>query len=163
VERDPLYRNLLDAQHQAPLPTRQDAICAALRDVTQIIGAAATVTYTSSGATSLRAARERPAAPIVSITPNLGIARRLAVAWGVHSTVSPDIGNVDEMVDAACRAVVAEGYAQPGDQIAITAGMPFGQPGATNLLRVAEVPILSLPARAEASAIEHGHASTQTA
>jgi pyruvate kinase len=139
VERDPLYRNLLDAQHETPLNTRQDAICAALREVTQIIGAAATVTYTSSGATALRAARERPCAPIVSITPNLEIARRLAIAWGIHSTVSPDVKSVDEMVEAATRAALAEGYAAPGDQITIAAGMPFGQGGTTNLLRVAEV------------------------
>ncbi|WP_042883520.1 pyruvate kinase [Cupriavidus necator] len=139
VERDPLYRNLLDAQHETPLNTRQDAICAALREVTQIIGAAATVTYTSSGATSLRAARERPCAPIVSITPNLEIARRLAIAWGIHSTVSPDVQSVDEMVEAATRAALVEGYAAPGDQITIAAGMPFGQGGTTNLLRVAEV------------------------
>ncbi|CAG9170527.1 pyruvate kinase [Cupriavidus pinatubonensis] len=139
VERDPLYRNLLDAQHETPLNTRQDAICAALREVTQIIGAVATVTYTSSGATALRAARERPCAPIVSITPNLEIARRLAIAWGVHSTVSPDVKSVDEMVEAATRAALVEGYAAPGDQITIAAGMPFGQGGTTNLLRVAEV------------------------
>ncbi|MCT9126061.1 pyruvate kinase [Cupriavidus gilardii] len=146
VERDPLYRNLLDAQHEAPLSTRQDAICAALREVTQIIGAAATVTYTSSGATALRAARERPCAPIVSITPHVEIARRLALAWGVHSTVSPDVQSVDEMVDAAARAALAEGYAQPGDQITIAAGMPFGQGGTTNLLRVAEVGGTRVPA-----------------
>lgn len=139
VERDPLYRNLLDAQHETPLNTRQDAICAALREVTQIIGAVATVTYTSSGATALRAARERPCAPIVSITPNLEIARRLAIAWGIHSTVSPDVKSVDEMVEAATRAALVEGYAAPGDQITIAAGMPFGQGGTTNLLRVAEV------------------------
>jgi pyruvate kinase len=139
VERDPLYRNMLDAQHEAPLSTRQDAICAALREVTHIIGAKATVTYTSSGATALRAARERPCAPIVSITPNLDIARRLAIAWGVHSTVSPDVQSVDEMVEAAARAALVEGYAAPGDQITIAAGMPFGQGGTTNLLRVAEV------------------------
>lgn len=139
VEQDPLYRNMIDAQHEAPLSTRQDAICAALREVTQIIGAVATVTYTSSGATALRAARERPCAPIVSITPNLEIARRLAMAWGIHSTVSPDVQSVDEMVEAATRAALVEGYAAPGDQITIAAGMPFGQGGTTNLLRVAEV------------------------
>ncbi|EON21907.1 pyruvate kinase [Cupriavidus sp. GA3-3] len=154
VERDPLYRNLLDAQHETPLNTRQDAICAALREVTQIIGAVATVTYTSSGATALRAARERPCAPIVSITPNLEIARRLAIAWGVHSTVSPDVQSVDEMVEAATRAAVAEGYAVPGDQITIAAGMPFGQGGTTNLLRVAEVgasAVATAPAAREAA------------
>ena len=139
VERDPLYRNLIDAQHEAALPTRGDAICAALRNVTQIIGAVATVTYTTSGHTSLRAARERPMAPILSITPNLATARRLACVWGVHSTVSADVDSVDEMVAAACRIAQGEGFAKPGDQVAITAGMPFGEPGTTNLLRIAEV------------------------
>jgi pyruvate kinase len=140
VERDPLYRNMIDAQHETPLPTRGDAICAALRNVTQIVGAVATVTYTTSGHTSLRAARERPMAPILSITPRLATARRLALVWGVHSTVSPDVESVDEMVWAATRIAQEEGFARPGDQLAITAGMPFGEPGTTNLLRIAEIP-----------------------
>jgi len=139
VEKDPLYRQMIDAQNQAPMPNSGDAICSALRDVTQIVGAVATVTYTSSGHTSLRAARERPMAPILSITPNLSTARRLALAWGVHSTVSPDVRNVDRMVAAACQAALREGFGKPGDQIAITAGVPFGQPGSTNLLRIAQI------------------------
>jgi pyruvate kinase len=121
------------------MPTRGDAICSALRNVTNIIGAAATVTYTTSGHTSLRAARERPTAPILSITPNLATARRLALVWGVHSTVSADVRNVDDMVETASRVAREEGFAGVGDQIAITAGMPFGQPGSTNLLRIAEI------------------------
>lgn len=139
VERDPLYRNLIDAQHVEPLPTRGDAICAALRSVTQIVGAMVTITYTTSGHTSLRAARERPATPILSITPRLATARRLALAWGIHTTVSPDVWNVDEMVAAACRIALREGFAEVGSQVAIAAGMPFGTPGSTNLLRIAEV------------------------
>ncbi|PUA17025.1 pyruvate kinase [Glaciimonas sp. PCH181] len=139
VEQDPLYRNMLDAQHQTPLPNRGDAICSALRDVTRIVGAKATVTYTSSGHTSLRAARERPIAPIVSITPKLATARRLAMVWGVHSTISDQVHNESEMVKAACETAFKEGFAEIGDQIAITAGMPFGEPGSTNLLRLAEI------------------------
>ena len=140
VERDPLYRNLIDAQHAAPLPTRGDAICAALSSVTRIVGAVATVTYTTSGHTSLRAARERPAAPILSITPNLATARRLALVWGVHSSVSPDVASVDEMVSAATWIAQREGFALPGQQVTIAAGMPFGEAGSTNLLRIAEIP-----------------------
>ncbi|MFL9925711.1 pyruvate kinase [Herbaspirillum lusitanum] len=139
VERDPLYRNLLDAQNEAPQANRADAICSALRDVAGIVGATTTVTYTSSGHTSLRAARERPMAPILSITPQLATARRLALVWGVHSTISEQIHNEQEMVSAACQTALKEGFAKAGDQIAITAGMPFGQPGSTNLLRLAEV------------------------
>src|SRR6202158_522676 len=139
VEHDPLYRSLLDAQHDLPLHTPGDAICAALRDVAQTIDAVATVTYTTSGHTSLRAARQRPVAPILSITPKLSTARRLAVVGGVHSTVSPDIESVDEMVSAACGIAARQGFANPGDQVAIAAGMPFGESGTTNLLRIARV------------------------
>jgi pyruvate kinase len=78
-------------------------------------------------------------APILSITPRLTTARRLALVWGVHSTVSADIGSIDEVVSAAGRIVQREGFAEPGDQIAITAGMPFGEPGTTSVLRIAEV------------------------
>jgi pyruvate kinase len=137
VDRDPLYRTLMDAQQQPPLPTRADAICSALRDVTRIIHAAATVSYTTSGHTSLRAARERPDTPILSITPNLHTARRLALAWGVHSTVSPDVASVEEMVEVAIAATLREGFGRVGENITISAGVPFGESGSTNLLHIA--------------------------
>lgn len=139
VERDPLYKNMIAAQHESPQNNKGDAICAALREVTQIVGAVATVTYTTSGHTSLRAARERPMAPILSITPKLATARRLALVWGVHSSVSAAVPDVDAMVATACRTAWQEGLAKVGEQIAITAGVPFGQPGSTNLLRIAEI------------------------
>ena len=78
-------------------------------------------------------------APILSITPKIATARKLALVWGVHSTISDQIHNESEMVSAACQTALREGFAKKGDQIAITAGMPFGQPGSTNLLRLAEV------------------------
>jgi pyruvate kinase len=137
VERDPTFRDAGNLQHGEPLPNSSDAICCALREVSRIVGAIATVTYTSSGHTSLRAARERPIAPILSITPNVSTARRLAVVWGVHSTVGPDVSDVDAMVAAACKTALAEGYGHPNDSIAIAAGMPFGQAGTTNMLRLA--------------------------
>jgi pyruvate kinase len=143
VEKDPLYRNMLDAQHAPPLSNKGDAICSALRSVTQIIAAAATVTYTTSGHTTLRAARERPFAPILSITPKLAIARRLALVWGVHSTVNAEVGNFDQMVAAACDTALHEKFALPGQQVVITAGMPFGEAGSTNLLRIAEIGLAS--------------------
>ncbi|WP_395399018.1 pyruvate kinase [Pseudoduganella sp. UC29_106] len=139
VERDPLYPAMIEAQHQAPLPNKGDAISAAMRDAAKIMGAKAMVAYTTSGHSSLRTARERPMAPIVSITPKDETARRLSLAWGVHSTVSRDVRNVEEMVAAACNTALREGFVQPGDQIAIAAGSPFGQPGSTNLLRLAEI------------------------
>ncbi len=139
VERDPMYRQMIDAQNQEALPNSGDAICSALRDVTRIIGAVATVTYTCSGHTSLRAARERPLVPILGITPYLSTARRLALVWGVHPVVGEQLQHADLLVAAACKSALLHGLAKAGDQIAITAGVPFGEPGTTNLLRIAQI------------------------
>ncbi|HEX6362552.1 MAG TPA: pyruvate kinase [Albitalea sp.] len=140
VERDPLYRQLIDASH-APLdPAHADAaaaVCCAMRRTVALLRAAAVVTCTSSGATSLRAARERPAAPIVSLTPDLAVARRLALAWGVHSVHARHVTDVADMAGCALEAARREGFAPPGAPIVVTAGMPFGTAGSTNLMHVA--------------------------
>ncbi|AWN35069.1 pyruvate kinase [Methylobacterium radiodurans] len=138
VERDPQYRVLLDGQHGAPRATLADAICCALRRTAHVINARATVSYTRSGSTSLRAARERPVAPILSLTPSIDTARRLTVAWGIHSVVvENEASDEASMTELACEAVVEEGFAEAGDNIVITAGVPFGVSGTTNLLRLA--------------------------
>ncbi len=139
VDGDPLYRSMMEAQRQAPLPTHADAICAALREVTSTINAVATVSYTSSGHTALRTARERPSAPILCITPNLHTARKMALAWGVHSTVIPDVRSVEDMVTVAIEVTREQGFGQIGESITISAGIPFGEPGTTNLLRIATI------------------------
>ncbi|AGW90761.1 pyruvate kinase [Cupriavidus necator] len=139
VESDPLYRNIMDAQQVAPLANRQDAVCGALRDITRTVGAKTTIAYTSSGATTLRAARVRPQTPIVGVTPSMEVARRISLAWGIHAAVSPDVRDVDEMVAVASNAAVTEGFAAEGEEIVIVAGMPFGMHGSTNLLHVAKV------------------------
>src|SRR4030095_6316581 len=140
VERDPHYRETLDASADARDPTVADAICASLRRLAALLPVAAMVTYTRSGWTSLRAARERPKAPVLSLTPDRDIARRLALAWGVHTVhLGSDVKNVDEMVSTARSTAQAEGYGRAGDPIVIAAGMPFGQAGTTNLLHVAQL------------------------
>jgi pyruvate kinase len=92
-----------------------------------------------SGHTSLRAARERPESPILSLTPRLATARRLALAWGVHSVCTDDVADVDQMADVACAVAHGERFAQPGQMIVVIAGVPFGTPGTTNLMRIAAV------------------------
>ena len=139
VERDPHYRTTIDAQTPDPKPDAADAICDALRRVTQTLPVAATVTFTSSGSTSIRAARERPEAPILSLTPNLSTSRMLALVWGVHSVQSDDVHHVTDMVNDACRIALRDGFAVDGQPLAIAAGMPFGIAGTTNLLRIAYV------------------------
>jgi pyruvate kinase len=107
--------------------------------IVDMLPIAAIVTYTTSGSTTVRASRERPAAPIVSMTPSLATARRLALVWGVHGVHTQDVADVTQMVDNAIRSARDEGFARPGDTILISAGMPFGTPGATNLLRIAQL------------------------
>ena len=140
VERDPHYRQVMDADLPAPQATTADAICAATRRIAETMPVAATVTYTSSGFSALRAARERPKAPILSLTPNLSTARRLSVVWGVHALQSDDPRLVQQMVDDACRAALKEGFADVDDPVVIVAGLPFGRSGTTNMIRVARIP-----------------------
>ncbi len=139
VERDPTYQHLMDAGRSDPEPTTADAISAAARQCAQTLSAAAIVTYTTSGSTTLRAARERPNVPILCLTPKLETARRMALVWGAHSAQTSDAHNFADMVEKARRIALREGLAQPGQRLVITAGVPFGTPGATNILRIAIV------------------------
>jgi pyruvate kinase len=136
VEQDPYYRQTLSAEASIPGATDADAISAAVRRVTSILPVTATVAYTTSGSTSLRIARERPEAPILSLTPNAATARRLVLCWGVHSVQTEDATSVEDMVAKASRIAAQEGFAEPGRPLVIIAGMPFGTPGSTNLLRI---------------------------
>jgi pyruvate kinase len=139
VESDRLYRGIIDAQRTEPEPTGADAIADAARHIADTLDLAAVVCWTASGSTALRVARERPRAPIVAVSPNIATGRRLAVVWGVHCVVTEDAHDVDDMVDRACRIGFKEGFAKAGQRIITVAGVPFGTPGATNMLRIAYV------------------------
>jgi pyruvate kinase len=139
VERDPAYRQIVNAARAEPEATTADAISAAARQCAHTLSAAAIVTYTTSGSTTLRAARERPDVPVLCLTPRLETARKLALVWGVHSVQTEDAHNFADMVVKAQRAALEEKIAQSGQRLVITAGVPFGTPGATNILRIAYV------------------------
>jgi len=139
IERESLYPALLSAQRSDPERTTADAITLAAREVAETIGATCIVTYTKSGSTGLRAARERPGVPVLALTPTLETARRLSLVWGIHCVMTEDAHDFQDMVDRACAVARSEGFAIPGDRIIVTAGVPFGTPGMTNTLRVAWV------------------------
>ncbi len=139
VERDPLYRSLLELDAQAPRQTLADAITLAARQVAETVHAAAIVTYTTSGSTALRASRVRPGVPVLALTPNEATARRLALAWGTYCVRTKDVSSFNDMTDTATRLSHELGFVEAGERIVITAGVPFGTPGATNVLRVAEI------------------------
>jgi pyruvate kinase len=137
TERDPSYRRIIDAQHSDPEATGNDAISAAASQVAHTLSAAAIVTYTTSGSTALRVARERPEVPILVLTEEEKTARWLSLTWGTHCVLTADIRSFSEMVDKARRIAVKQEIAKAGDRLVITAGVPFGTPGMTNTLRVA--------------------------
>src|SRR6195952_3845310 len=139
VEDDELYHSIIESQRGAPEQTKPDAIMAAGHEVTQTIEARAIVCWTKSGITAMRAARERSQAPIIAPTPSLETARRLTLVWGTHSVITEDIRDFDDMVKRASQIARQEGFAQVGERIVITAGVPLGTTGATNMLRVAFV------------------------
>ena len=137
VESDSVYRSIINAQRAEPEPTSADAIAIAARDMGETLEIKVIVAWTSSGATAFRIARERVGPPIIALTPDIDTARRLAIVWGVHPVVTRDAEDVDDMVDRACTAAEAEGFAAPGDRIIIIGGVPFGERGGTNLMRIA--------------------------
>ena len=136
VESDPRQQRQMSTVVSRTEPTATDAIGAAVRVVAQTVPLAATVTYTTSGASALRIAHERPHVPLIGLTPSVNTARKLALVWGVRPMVSPDAADVDDMVRLATAAVNALCPDALARTVAIVAGMPFGTPGATNTLRL---------------------------
>jgi pyruvate kinase len=140
VESDPDYRSAIDGSHTAPQAAVADAICLALQQTAKLLPAAAIVTYTRSGYTSLRAARERPVVPVLGMTPELATARRLALVWGVHPVhADENVSDVPDMVNKACAIARREAFAEEGNFVVIASGMPFGVAGTTNFLHIAKV------------------------
>ena len=137
VELDPEFWHRIDSEHGDPEANAPDAITAAARQVAHTISASAIITYTTSGSTTLRAARERPEVPILCLTERLPTARKLAVAWGVQCVIAEDVSNFSNMVGRACQIAKEYNFAAPSESVVITAGVPFGTPGTTNILRIA--------------------------
>ncbi|GEP11366.1 pyruvate kinase [Methylobacterium gnaphalii] len=139
VERDALYWTILTAQRSEPEATDSDAIAAATHQIVEALNLRAVMAWTSSGSTVQRLARSRPNASIIALTPKRETARRLAMVWGTHPIVTKDASDVDDMAFRAAKFAIREEFAAVGDQVIVVAGVPFGSPGATNMVRIAHV------------------------
>jgi len=139
VERDANYKAVIDGQRAEPEPTGADAIAAAARTVAQTLDLKAIVAWTASGATALRIARERPYTPILMMTTSESTARRMQLVWGVNPIIGADPTHSADMVRLGTAAARRHGLANPGQRIIMVAGVPFGTPGSTNMLRIAFV------------------------
>ena len=139
VERDPGWRSMTDANRPPTERQSAAAIATAARQVADTIGAAAIMAFSLGGSTALRVARERPDCPVLGLTTSLHTARRLALVWGVHAVVTPEVHTMTETVSRAIRIARTEGFATTGEEVVVTAGVPFNTSGTTNALRVARV------------------------
>lgn len=140
TESDAMYRQLIEASHAAAEAGEQDvtqAVCCAMRRASALLKASAIVSFTSSGHTSLRAARERPDAAILSLSPKLDVSRKLALAWGVHTVHVEDPQDLRQLAPMATEVARTQGFVQAGQPVVILAGVPFGESGTTNMLRIA--------------------------
>ena len=139
VEKDHIYRKIIDAELPDPGRTQPDAITSAASCIAMTLSAAAIVNYTTSGSTALRTARERPLVPILCLTEDIVVARQLQLSYGVHPVHTKDVENFGDMVKKACRIALEQNIAKKGQKLVITAGVPFGTIGSTNILRIAWV------------------------
>jgi pyruvate kinase len=140
TEQHKMYRSIVEATEPGEEQTPPHAVATAAADLASVIRAGAIVTYTSSGTTAARVARKRPSLPILAITPNRDVSRRLCLLWGAHSVLSEDVRNYEEMVERATRFALEEDFASKRDLLVVVAGIPFGQAGTTNNLRVISLP-----------------------
>jgi len=139
VEKTLPYKRILLEKGEQVIPQTDDAISYAACHISQQLGAACIVAYTSSGSTALRISKYRPEAPILAITPNANVARRLILSWGVNPYLAPELVNVEDIFRGAAQLSLKIGMARSGELVIISAGIPMGVPGRTNLIKVQRV------------------------
>ena len=137
VEGDATYREIIEASRSSKLSSTADGIVAAAREIAETTDVVAICVFSHSGSTALKVSRERPRVPIIMLTPIQGSARRLCLSWGTHCVATQTVERFKFAVVSAVRAAKASGFAQPDDQVVVTAGIPFNVAGSTNILRVA--------------------------
>jgi pyruvate kinase len=139
AESDPTHYARVHFTETLPDATTNDAIARSAGEMVRTVGASAIVCLTSSGSTARRVARERPTVPLLVLTPSLKTARRLGLLWGAHAVRTRDVASFEEMVGKAKRMALRHRLAKGGDRIIVTAGVPFGVPGSTNVVHVARL------------------------
>lgn len=136
VEGDDAYLERVRFLATTPDATTADALSHSCMTIADTIRIGAIAVFTASGSTARRVARERPSVPVMVLTPSRATARRCALLWGAYPVVTKDIGSFEEMIAKGKRMALRHGFGQAGARLIVLAGVPFGTPGATNLLHV---------------------------
>jgi pyruvate kinase len=133
------YEEILTNKGKDLQPQTDDAISYAACHIAHQLGAAAIIAFTSSGSTARRVAKYRPRVPILAITPRRTTQRQLSLSWGVHAFQIPEPSKIAGLFSRGARVAKRTGFAQDGDLVVITGGVPIGISGSTNLLKVERV------------------------
>ncbi len=139
VEKDLIYRQVIESSRTPSRGRISDAITVAARQVAETANVKVICCFTHSGTTAELMSRERPRVTIIALTPKVKTARRLALTWGLHCSVTKEVERFKMAVVAAAKVAREDGFASGNDKIIVTAGVPFNVPGTTNILRVAPV------------------------
>ncbi len=130
------YREIFTKQANAQQATVTEAISQAVANSALDLNANAIITSTESGYTARMIAKYRPKAPIIAVTPIEQVLRRLALVWGVIPALGTPATTTDEMFDIAVEGAIGTGLVRLGDTVVITAGVPVGRSGSTNLIKI---------------------------
>lgn len=136
VENDDAYKQRVRLLDTPPDPTIADALAHACMRIADTMPMTGIIVFTSSGASARRVARERPAVPLLVLSPSVAVARRVSLLWGAHAVATKDIKSFEGMIAKGKRMALRHGFGEAGSRLAVMAGVPFGQPGATNLVHV---------------------------
>ena len=130
------YREIFTKQANAQQTTVTEAISQAVANSALDLNAKAIITSTESGYTARMVSKYRPKSPIIAVTPIEPVMRRLALTWGVIPVIGTPAETTDEMFDIAVRGGIDSGIVKLGDTVIITAGVPVGRSGSTNLIKI---------------------------
>jgi pyruvate kinase len=130
------FEEILGKKGIAPQRTITDAISHATVTTAQNLGASAIITSTKSGHTARMVSKYRPRARVIAVTPKPDVVRKLQLVWGVQPTLVEETVNTDEMFETSVQGALTAGLINAGDLVVITAGVPLGVTGTTNLLKV---------------------------
>lgn len=133
------HKEILERQRKAQQVTVTESISQAVANSALDLQAKAIITPTESGYTARMVAKYRPKSPIVAYTPSEQTMRKLSLVWGVIPVLGHKAKTTDEMIEFGIEGGMKEGLFRLGDLVIITAGLPVGQSGTTNLIKVHHV------------------------
>ncbi len=116
--------------------TISEAIAESTAKASEEVEASAIVSFTQSGFTARLISKHKPKVPIIAITTSHKTARKMKIYWGVIPFISKIIEDTDEMFEVAEEISIKSGFVKKGDIICISAGVPYGIPGRTNIMRL---------------------------